>query len=128
VRQSAVRRTAAFQLERLSRRERAPAREAMTPSMARVRIRVAEPVASHVEATRPFRRATEGTPTDGGPVSIDVTPCIMRDSVAGGTAYVWEARSTSVPSATKALTAVDVPTHLVGWISHPNSWRVRIIR
>jgi hypothetical protein len=65
---------------RLARRESAPAREAMTLSMARVRTRVAEPVASHVEATRPFRRATERTPTEGGPVSSAVIPCRIRES------------------------------------------------
>jgi hypothetical protein len=53
---------------------------------------------------------------------------MIRESVAGGTAYVCVARSTSVPSATKALAAVDVPTHLVGWISQPKAWRLRIIR
>jgi hypothetical protein len=65
------------------------------------------------------------TPTDGGPVSSAVNPWRIRASVAGGTAYVWVARSTSVLSATKALSAVDVPTHFVGWISQPNVLRVR---
>ncbi len=87
-RQSAVMRTAVFQLERLSRRERAQARDAMTPSIARVRTRVAVLVDSHVDATRPFKRAIVRTPTDGGPVSSAVTPWRIRVSVAGGTAYV----------------------------------------
>jgi hypothetical protein len=33
-----------------------------------------------------------------------------------------------VPSATQALSADDVPTHFVGWISQPKALRVRIIR
>ena len=62
----------------------------MMPSIARVRIRVAVLVASHMDATRPFSRATVRTPTDGRPESSAgaVTPCRIRKSVAGGTAYV----------------------------------------
>ncbi len=63
VRQSAVMRTVVFQLERLSRRERAPAPDAMMPSIARVLTRVAVPVDSHVDAMRPFKRAIVQTPT-----------------------------------------------------------------
>ncbi len=84
-RQSVVMRTAAFQLERLSLRERAPAREAMTLSIARVRTRVAVLVASHVEATRSFSRAIVRTPADGGTVSSAVTQCRIHEIVAGGT-------------------------------------------
>jgi hypothetical protein len=49
--------------------------------------------------------------------------------VAGGTAYVCVAKSTRVSRAVpvNVLAALEVPTHLVGWISHPNSERIQII-
>jgi hypothetical protein len=65
----------------------------MTPSIVRVRMRVAGPVASQVEATRPFSRATTLTqavaPLEGLPVKRAVKPERMLSIVAGGTAYVW---------------------------------------
>ena len=133
--QSAVRATGAFQLAHLSLRERAPAREMMTQSIAamiaRVSARVVAPVDSHVEARRPLILATVQRPTDGGPVSSVEMPCRIRATVTCGTVYVCVARSSLVdkrPEGDKglgsfrrphALCRVNQPAKLAEDANHP---------
>ena len=82
-------------------RPRAGGRDSMTESNARVRTRVAGPVATQVALTKPLRRATDLTGAMGVPVARAVAALMMRSTVSAGTEYSWVARSTTVPSARK---------------------------
>jgi hypothetical protein len=93
-------------------------------------MRVAMPVASHVDERSPFNRATVRTGQSTGPVARAVTASRMRWTISGGTVNVsgWVARSTHMQRARKACTASDVQVHLVGCTSQPKWRRIAMMR
>jgi hypothetical protein len=93
-------------------------------------MRVAMPVASHVDERSPFNRATVSTGQSTGPVARAVTASRMRWTISGGTVNVsgWVARSTHMQRARKACTASDVQVHLVGCTSQPKWRRIAMMR
>ncbi len=81
---------------------------------------MAGPVATHMAEIRPLSLATEHTGASGGPVAKERATVRIRRTLSSGTEKVCVARSMIVPRAWKTRVAVVVPTHFVGWISHPN--------